>query len=225
MGQINPDIPSDLLLIQPCLKNVDTRGAVNMALSYSFSNLCGAPYEGGNVSFTPDGSSLASPCGNRVSIFDLQHTKVVTLPFEARQNIKHLIFATGTPLLLTIDETGRCLLINFVKGVILNRIHFKGVVSDAKFSPCGKYFAVAIDRKLKIWDTPTAITGWQLSLRREIRQHLDQIVHIDWSINSNFIVTASRDLTVKIFSRDPIDGFTPTTFVDHRYVLSIDTVH
>lgn len=187
-----------------------------MSLSYSFSNLCGAPYEGGGITFTPDGSTLASPCGNRVSIYDLKHNRVVTLPVEARQNIKHLVFPPSDPLLLTIDETGRCLLINFVKGVILNRIHFKGVVADAKFSPCGKFFAVAIDRKLKIWDSPSAIAGWQFCLRREIRHHTDRIGTLDWSPDSNYIVTSSRDLTVKVFSRDPIEGFAATTFVDHR---------
>lgn len=190
-----------------------------MSLSYAFSNLCGAPYERGNISFSPDGSSLAVPCGNRISIYDLRHNNVMTLPFEARQNIKHIVFSPGDPLLLTIDESGRCLLVNYTNGVILNRIHFKGIVSDAKFSPCGKYFALAIDRKLKIWESPIATAGWQFSLRREIRQHLDRIMSIDWSIDSNFILTSSRDLTVKIFSRDPTEGFAPTTFVDHRFPL------
>ncbi|KAI9487538.1 MAG: hypothetical protein EXX96DRAFT_472063, partial [Benjaminiella poitrasii] len=36
-----------------------------------FSNLLGTVYSGGNVIFTPDGNSILSPVGNRVSIFDL----------------------------------------------------------------------------------------------------------------------------------------------------------
>jgi periodic tryptophan protein 2 len=147
-----------------------------MSLSYNFTNLCGAPYEGGGVVFTPDGNSLAAPCGNRVAIYDLQHNKVVTLPFEARQNIQHLLFAIDAPILLTIDESGRCLIINFIKGAILNRINFKSPVSDARFSPCGKFLAVASDRILKIWKTPTALSAWQLSLHRKIGQHVDRIV-------------------------------------------------
>lgn len=190
-----------------------------MALSYGFSNLCGAPYEGGGITFTPDGSGLASPCGNRISIYDLQHNKVIALPVEARQDIKHLVFAPGAaPILVTIDETGRCMMINFAKGITLSRINFRGAVADAKFSPCGSYFVIAIGNKIKIWRSPTLATGWQLSLHREIRQHQDKVVSVDWSIDSNYIVTASKDLTVKIFSRDPIDGFAPTTFVDHRCV-------
>lgn len=36
-----------------------------------FSNLCGTVYRQGNIVFTPDGNSVLSPVGNRVSVFDL----------------------------------------------------------------------------------------------------------------------------------------------------------
>ncbi len=42
-----------------------------MKHSYRFSNLCGVVYKNGNVIFTPDGNSLLSPVGNRVTCFDL----------------------------------------------------------------------------------------------------------------------------------------------------------
>ena len=36
----------------------------------------------GNVTFTPDGNSLISPVGNRVTVFNLASSTSVTLPFE-----------------------------------------------------------------------------------------------------------------------------------------------
>jgi periodic tryptophan protein 2 len=36
-----------------------------------FSNLLGTVYSRGNLLFTPDGTCLLSPVGNRVTIFDL----------------------------------------------------------------------------------------------------------------------------------------------------------
>lgn len=36
-----------------------------------FSNLCGSVYKGGNLVFTPDGTSVLSPVGNRITVFDL----------------------------------------------------------------------------------------------------------------------------------------------------------
>jgi hypothetical protein len=42
-----------------------------MKANYKFQNLCGTVYRQGNVVFTPDGNSVLSPVGNRVSVFDL----------------------------------------------------------------------------------------------------------------------------------------------------------
>jgi periodic tryptophan protein 2 len=41
------------------------------ASGFKFSNLCGTVYRQGNVLYTPDGNSVISPVGNRVSVFDL----------------------------------------------------------------------------------------------------------------------------------------------------------
>ena len=42
-----------------------------MKANFVFKNLCGTVYRQGNVTFTPDGNSVLSPVGNRVSVFDL----------------------------------------------------------------------------------------------------------------------------------------------------------
>lgn len=44
----------------------------NMKFSYKFSNLLGTIYRGGNLIFTPDGNSIVSPVGNRLTIYDLK---------------------------------------------------------------------------------------------------------------------------------------------------------
>jgi len=36
-----------------------------------FSSVCGTVYQQGNIIYTPDGYTLLSPVGNRVSAFDL----------------------------------------------------------------------------------------------------------------------------------------------------------
>jgi hypothetical protein len=38
---------------------------------FGFTNLCGTVYKAGNVVFTPDGNTLLSPVGNRITVFDL----------------------------------------------------------------------------------------------------------------------------------------------------------
>ena len=40
--------------------------------SIQFSNLLGAVYRRGNLSFTQDGDNIVSPVGNRITKFDLK---------------------------------------------------------------------------------------------------------------------------------------------------------
>ena len=49
-----------------------TYGLVFLSHSVQFSNLLGAVYRKGNLEFFPDGFKVASPVGNRISVFDLK---------------------------------------------------------------------------------------------------------------------------------------------------------
>ena len=44
----------------------------------------------------------------------------------------------------------------------------------------------------------------------------DVITALDWSPDGQFIAVASRDLTARVFSLNPIDGFSPMTLSGHR---------
>lgn len=46
--------------------------------------------------------------------------------------------------------------------------------------------------------------------------HYDKITSVAWSGDSRFLVTTSKDLTTKVWSLDPVDGFVPTTLSAHR---------
>lgn len=93
-----------------------------MKANFCFQNLCGTVYRQGNVLFTPDGNSVLSPVGNRVSVFDLvryvvgfcctpieeesvliRSNKSRTLPFENRKNIACIALSPDGNLLLAID--------------------------------------------------------------------------------------------------------------------------
>lgn len=58
-----------------------------MKTDFKFSNLLGTVYCQGNLLFSPDGTHLYSPVGNRVTVFDLVNNKSFTLPFAHRKNI------------------------------------------------------------------------------------------------------------------------------------------
>lgn len=45
------------------------------------------------------------------------------------------------------------------------------------------------------------------------------IVAIDWSTDSKWVAVASKDLTARLFSAEPLPGFTPPTLTGHKDVL------
>ncbi|EAA59205.1 hypothetical protein AN8183.2 [Aspergillus nidulans FGSC A4] len=189
-----------------------------------FSNLLGTVYRKGNLLFTPDGNCLISPVGNRVTVFDLVNNTSYTLPFAHRTNIHQLDLTPRGNILLSVDEHGRAILTNLLRRVQIYNFSFKGRVSALKFSPSGRHFAVGVGRRLQIWHTPeTPTVGGDgeidfapFVLHRDLAGHFDEVQHIEWSSDSRFLLTASKDLTARVWSLDPEDGFEPTTLSGHR---------
>lgn len=53
-------------------------------------------------------------------------------------------------------------------------------------------------------------------LYRDLAGHVDTVQSIHWSSDSRFFLSASKDLTARIWSLDPEEGFEPTTLAGHR---------
>ncbi|KAJ2688489.1 U3 snoRNP protein [Coemansia spiralis] len=188
-----------------------------MKTDFKFSNLCGTVYRKGNLVFTPDGNSILSPVGNRVTLFDLVNNKTETLPFENKRDIRRLALSPNGSLLLSVDELGQTQLVNFRKRTVLHYFNFKDKVRDIQFSPDGKYFVVGLGRNVEIWRSPGFTREFApFELHRRLAGHHDDITHISWSHDSRFFLTSAKDMTTKIFSVDPIEDFVPTTLSGHR---------
>src|SRR6201999_3559522 len=114
-----------------------------MKTDFQFSNLLGTVYGSGNLAFTPDGSCLLSPVGNRVTIFDLVKDKSTTLPFTHRNPITRLALHPSGSLLLTADTSGRGILSHISRRIALYYFTFRAPLTALEFSPCGRYFAAS----------------------------------------------------------------------------------
>lgn len=49
--------------------------------------------------------------------------------------------------------------------------------------------------------------------------HFDAVKHIEWSSDSRFFLTASKDLTARIWSLNPEEGFVPTVLSGHKQAV------
>ncbi|KAH8591439.1 periodic tryptophan protein-like protein 2 [Bisporella sp. PMI_857] len=195
-----------------------------MKTEFKFSNLLGTVYSQGNLLFSPDGTCLFSPVGNRVTIFDLVNNTSHTLPFAHRKNIACLGLTPRGNLLLSVDEDGHAILTNILKKLPLHHFRFKDKVSTLAFSPSGRHFAVGVGRHIEVWHTPSTpdqnVDG-ELEFAPFVRHrvytgHYDIVSSLEWSSDSRFFLSGAKDLTAKIWSLDPEEGFQPTTLAGHK---------
>ena len=173
-----------------------------MKFSYRLKRVCGNVYGNGNLAFTPDGNSVVSPVGNRLSIFDLVQQSTYTLPFENRKDISCMAISNNGRFLVTVDKEGHALFINLPRQVVLSRFNFKRKVLAIKFSPDDSMFAITHGHGCQIWCTPSIVREFSpLKLNRNIAGHHDDTTTLDWSADSESIIMGSKDLSARIYYR------------------------
>lgn len=195
-----------------------------MKSDFRFSNLLGSVYRQGNLVFTEDGTKLLSPVGNRVLCFNLIKNESFTLNYEHRKDVARIALNKQATLLLSVDEDGRAILVNFVARTVLHHFNFKDKVLDLKFSPCGNYFAIACNRFIQVWKTPDFTDDRQFApfvRHRVYSGHYSDVTSITWSKDSRFFLSTSKDMTAKLYSLHSEDSKVAMTLAGHRdYVIS-----
>ena len=98
------------------------------------------------------------------------------------------------------------------------------------FSPDGRFFAVAVGRRVEVWKTPSTpgavedgedAEGAGLEFAPFVKYHShaghhDTVTSLEWSSDGRFFLSASKDLTARIWSLNPEENFTPTALAGHR---------
>ncbi|KAI9216282.1 WD40 repeat-like protein [Blastocladiella britannica] len=210
-----------------------------MKSDFKFSNLCGTVYKQGSLCFSPDGTLLYSPVGNRVTCFDLASAKSYTFPVENRKTIAHIALSPNGGLLLSIDDDGHALLVSTNRRVTIAAHHFKQPVRDAQFSPDGKFIAVTHGKHVQVWKTPGYHREFApFVLVREYAGHLDDVVKVNWRSDSKYVIlyltrrvhmrltsckknkrmflSCGRDMTTRLFTLHPHPEFKPITLAGHK---------
>ncbi len=159
-------------------------------------------------------------------VANISSNKSYTLPFSHQRNISRIALTPRGNLLLSVDEDGRAILTNFPRRITLHHFSFQGTVTALAFSPSGRHFAVGLGRLVEVWNTPPVLesnAGSENGLEfapfirhRVYAGHHDTVQNLEWSSDSRFFLSAAKDLTARIWSLDPEEGFVPTTLAGHR---------
>lgn len=164
------------------------------------------------------------PSSSLARAANFRRNKSYTFPFAHRKNIARIGLTPQGNLLLSVDEDGFAILTNVPRRIPIYHFSFKSPVTALAFSPCGKYFVVGLQRKIEVWhvpSTPDANADGQLEFAPFVRhhthtQHFDEVRNIEWSSDSRFFLSSSKDLTARIWSVEPEEYFVPTVLSGHK---------
>uniref|UniRef100_A0A4W5R6W2 PWP2 small subunit processome component n=1 Tax=Hucho hucho TaxID=62062 RepID=A0A4W5R6W2_9TELE len=174
-----------------------------MKFAYRFSNLLGAVYRHGNLSFSKDGNSVISPVGNRISVFDLKNNKSETLPVSTAKNISCVGLSPDGNLAILVDEDGAALLVSLITRAVLHHFHFHKPVASIRFSPDGRSFVVTKENVALMYHAPGRNREFNaFVLDKSYYGPYDETTCIDWTDDSKCFVVGSKDMSTWVFGAE-----------------------
>lgn len=174
-----------------------------MKFAYRFSNLLGAVYRHGNLSFSKDGNSVISPVGNRISVFDLKNNKSETLPVSTAKNITCVGLSPDGNLAILVDEDGAALLVSLITRAVLHHFHFHKPVASIRFSPDGRKFVVTKENVALMYHAPGKNREFNaFVLDKSYYGPYDETTCIDWTDDSKCFVVGSKDMSTWVFGAE-----------------------
>ncbi|XP_055697222.1 periodic tryptophan protein 2 homolog isoform X3 [Phlebotomus papatasi] len=193
-----------------------------MKFAYKFQNLLGTVYRKGNLQFTPDGNSVISPVGNRITIYDLKNNKVKSLSLESRYNYRALDISPNGAILIAVNDIGEAQMISTVSYTVVCTHRFPSKVSSLKFSPDGRFFAVCVRNTVFIYKTPGQLTGeyGSFALKIFFTGAHDNLTCVDWSSDSRVVAVGSKDNCTRIYSIEKLMYFRTKVLGGHTDPIS-----
>uniref|UniRef100_UPI00398EB067 PWP2 small subunit processome component n=1 Tax=Pristiophorus japonicus TaxID=55135 RepID=UPI00398EB067 len=192
-------------MLRPGRKCLSRRGHAEpgMKFAHRFSNLLGTVYRHGNLNFSPDGNSLLSPVGNRVTVFHLRNNKSETLPFASQRNIACVGQSPDGHLAILIDEEGAALLVSLISKCVLHHFHFHTRVHSVCFSPDGRRFVVTKDNVVLMYHAPGKTREFNpFVLDKSYFGPYDETTCIDWTDDSKCFAVGSKDSSTWVFGAE-----------------------
>ncbi|VDL84841.1 unnamed protein product [Nippostrongylus brasiliensis] len=171
-----------------------------MDLNFRFSNLIGSVYRNGDVIFSPDGNSVISPIGNKISIFDLKNNVSRTLCFDCIYNIVAVALnSTGSHMLVS-NEGGHVLYINMSTETVIFKFRANRTVRALQFSPDRNFIAICRDMDLQIQEIgkQSASVYYPFHLSKTYKLSSDTLNCVAWSRDGCLLAAGGEDHIVRV---------------------------
>ena len=129
-----------------------------------------------------------------------------------------MALSSNGKVLIIVDINGYCLIINFLKQVIIGHFNFRGKVTCMKISPDDNFVAVSINKSLKIFEMPKITKEYEpfVLYRNYTSWHSDKITCLNWSHDSRFVLTGGKDTSVRLLNLFKIKDYVPIMFTGHK---------
>lgn len=179
-----------------------------MRLSFDFANILGAVYHRGTIKFGPDGSSIFSPVGNKIIVYDLKASKSSALPLQMNYNINRICIHPKGTIMLASSEKSHLYMISLTSGKLLHLKVYKSFpeITHLSFSPDGRYYCVCGENLVLVYVTPGSIIAGKgreitpFRLLKKFRVNHDIVKDVSWSADSSYICVASQDISLSVLN-------------------------
>ncbi|CAI5445765.1 unnamed protein product [Caenorhabditis angaria] len=171
-----------------------------MDINFKFSNLIGSVYRQGQVIFSPDGNSVISPIGNKLSVFDLKNNLSRTLSPGANFSFYSVAINPAGTHLAVSDERGDVHYINLITETVLYKFRAAKPVKSLNFSPDGKKIAICRENDLQLHDLGVSENQsfHPFSLNRTYKLSSEQLRCVNWSFDSKLLVAGGEDKVIRV---------------------------
>ncbi|RNF11686.1 periodic tryptophan protein 2-like protein [Trypanosoma rangeli] len=176
-----------------------------MQTNFQLASVHGMLYTGGNVAFSPDGRQLYSPVNNYISSIQVQQEGHRSLSCS-NSTIQCFDLSQDGDLLIAVGRRGVGFFYAISAGVVLDTIAFPPdcEVRCVKFSPCGKYVALALENTLQVYTAPAQRVVAYHACHRVENLHAAltlPIMNIEWTPDSEHLLLSGQDARMKIYPR------------------------
>ncbi|KAG8346487.1 WD domain [Trypanosoma vivax] len=176
-----------------------------MLTNFQLASVHGMLYTGGNVTFSPDGRQLYSPVNNYVSSIQLHQEGHRSLGCS-NSNIQCFDVSPDGDLIVAVGRRGLGFFYSISAGVTLDSVSFPPdcEVNCVKFSPCGRYVALALESTLQIYTAPARRVVTYHGCHRVENLHAAltlPIMNIEWTPDSEHLLVSGLDARMRIYPR------------------------